>query len=105
MPRAATWGCASTSAWSHTGACGTPTGTATFFDGATQLGTPTALNPSGVATLTTTALILGSHSITAKYNGDPNYGGSTSSDIKMSPDSDENIITYTTPISVTIARK
>ncbi len=56
---------------------GTPTGNVTFFDGATNLGT-SALNGSAVATLSTSALTLGSHSITAVYAGDTNFVGSTS---------------------------
>jgi len=49
----------------------TPTGTVTFFDGATALGTGT-LSGAGTATFTTSALTLGNHAITAKYNGDAN---------------------------------
>jgi large repetitive protein len=46
----------------------TPSGTVTFYDGITLLGTST-LNGSGVATFTTTApLVLGAHTITAQYN-------------------------------------
>ena len=45
---------------------GTPTGTVTFKEGATTLGTGT-LNGSGVATFTTSTLSVGSHSITAEY--------------------------------------
>ncbi|KJY40376.1 hypothetical protein VR41_15080, partial [Streptomyces sp. NRRL B-1568] len=55
---------------------GTPTGTVDFFDGATLLGTGT-LN-SGVATLVVTDLSVGSHALTATYNGDANFVGSTS---------------------------
>jgi autotransporter-associated beta strand protein len=47
---------------------GTPTGTVTFKDGVTVLGTGT-LNGSGVATFTTTTLAVGSHPLTANYNG------------------------------------
>lgn len=54
-----------------------PTGTVTFFDGVTNIGSG-AVNGSGVATLTTSALASGSHSITATYSGDANYAGSTS---------------------------
>ena len=54
-----------------------PTGTVTFFDGATNIGS-TPVNSSGVATLTTSALTVGPHSITATYSGDANYTGSTS---------------------------
>ena len=59
-------------------ATGTPTGTVTFMDGATTLGTG-PLNGSGVATLTTSALSAGSHNaITAVYGSDGNFNGSTS---------------------------
>jgi hypothetical protein len=56
---------------------GTPTGTVTFFDGATPIGTGT-LDGSGVATFTTSTLSVGTHPITAVYNGDGNFLGSTS---------------------------
>ena len=57
---------------------GTPTGTVTFKEGATTLGTGT-LNGSGVATFTTSTLSVASHSITAEYGGDGNFNTSTSS--------------------------
>ncbi len=53
-----------------------PTGTVEFFDGSTLLGSGTVSND--VATLITTALPLGTSSITATYEGDTNYAGSTS---------------------------
>ena len=53
-----------------------PTGTVEFIDGSTELGTGTV--SSDVATLTTTALPLGTSSITATYEGDSNYTGSAS---------------------------
>jgi hypothetical protein len=56
---------------------GYPTGTMTFSDGATVLGTPTVVFP-GKATFTTSALASGSHSITATYSGDSAFVGSTS---------------------------
>jgi MYXO-CTERM domain-containing protein len=56
---------------------GTRTGTATFLDGATVLGTG-AVNASGVATLATSALGVGSHTITVSYGGDTNFATSTS---------------------------
>jgi hypothetical protein len=55
-----------------------PTGTVTFKDGATTIGTG-SLNGSGQAVLVTSALALGTHSITAGYGGDTNFTGSTSS--------------------------
>jgi hypothetical protein len=60
----------------------TPTGTVTFFDGATPIGTSN-LNGSGVATLTTSTLAAGSHSITATYNGDASHSGSTSAPVAL----------------------
>ena len=57
---------------------GTPTGTVTFFDGGNPLGGGT-LNSGGVATLSTSALPAGSHTITATYTTTPAFAGSTSS--------------------------
>src|SRR5206468_230390 len=56
---------------------GTPTGTVTFNDGATPLATNTL--SSGKAIYTNAALAVGSHSITAVYNGDGNFNTSTNS--------------------------
>ncbi len=52
------------------------TGTVKFIQGATVLGQGTVSN--GVATFTTTALNAETHTITASYSGDSNYGASTS---------------------------
>jgi hypothetical protein len=57
---------------------GPPTGTVSFFDGTTNVGN-TQLNSGGIATLTTSTLAVGTHSITAAYKGDTNFGNSTSS--------------------------
>lgn len=54
-----------------------PTGTVQFKDGATNLGSPVAL-AGGTATLATSALSSGSHTITAVYGGDSNNATSTS---------------------------
>jgi large repetitive protein len=53
------------------------TGTVAFFDGSTPLGSA-ALGANGSASLTTSALALGAHSLTAQYGGDRNHAGSTS---------------------------
>src|SRR5205807_65841 len=55
----------------------TPTGTVSFLDGTTTLGTGT-LNASGVATFTSTGLSVGSHTITARYGGDATFASATS---------------------------
>jgi hypothetical protein len=59
------------------------TGTVTFLDGSTSLGTA-QLNASGVATLSTTALVAGSNSITASYGGDAKNSSSTSAAVTVS---------------------
>ncbi len=56
---------------------GSPSGTVTFLDGATTIGTG-ALNGSGVATFTTAALGVATHSLTASYGGDASFAASTS---------------------------
>ena len=56
---------------------GTPTGTVTFFDGSTSLGSDTL--GQGAATFTTSSLAAGVHSITAQYGGDANFTTLTSS--------------------------
>jgi hypothetical protein len=55
----------------------TPTGTVTFKNGTTNLGTGT-LNGSGAAVFHTSALAVGTHSITAVYAGNNNDTTSTS---------------------------
>jgi len=52
-----------------TAGLGTPTGNVQFFDGATPLGSAVALDGSGVATLMTSSLTVGSHTISAQYAG------------------------------------
>jgi hypothetical protein len=49
----------------------TPSGTVTFLDGTTALGSTQAI--TGVATFSTNTLALGKHKITASYGGDGNY--------------------------------
>ncbi len=60
---------------------GTPTGTVTFYDGTTALGTGSLSTSGGVttATFTTSSLAVGAHSITASYGGDGHFLGSASS--------------------------
>jgi hypothetical protein len=56
------------------------TGTFTFSDGGTTLGVVN-LNAAGQATLTTSALAIGSHSITASYSGDADDQGVTTTPV------------------------
>jgi autotransporter-associated beta strand protein len=57
---------------SVTGNAGVATGTVTFFEGLTNLGT-VPLNGSGQAVLSISSLSVGSHNISANYSGDTNY--------------------------------
>jgi hypothetical protein len=59
-----------------------PTGTVTFLDGSTPLGTVT-LDNSGQASFTTSALAAGSHTITAVYDGDLVFRVSTSAPLLL----------------------
>jgi Bacterial Ig-like domain (group 3)/NHL repeat len=56
---------------------GSPTGTVSFYNGTTLLGTGT-VNSSGVATLTSSDLPAGSLSLTAVYSGNSGFAASTS---------------------------
>jgi hypothetical protein len=58
-------------------AFGLPTGTVTFKDGATTIGTGT-VSSAKIATLTTKTLTVATHAITAVYSGDVNDLTSTS---------------------------
>lgn len=75
---------------------GAPTGTVSFYDGATLLDSSPLT--AGEATFATAALTLGPHSITAVYNGDASFTGSTSSALTQTVDAAE---TTTTTLSVT----
>ena len=79
---------------------GTPTGTVSFFDGATPITCENAGGQTlsgGVATCTTSTLsVAGSpHSITAQYAGDTNYLGSTSNTVS------QTVINCANPATVT----
>jgi MYXO-CTERM domain-containing protein len=66
---------------------GTPSGTVTFKDGATTLGTGT-LDAGGVATLATSSLAVGSHTITADYGGSASFATSSSAGLGQTVDKD-----------------
>ena len=58
-----------------------PSGIVTFYDGATIIGSGAIVG--GVATVTTSTLGVGSHSMTASYVGDASNGGNTSSALQQ----------------------
>jgi hypothetical protein len=60
---------------------GSPTGSVTFRDRGTVLGTAGLSN--GIATLTTSMLGAGTHHIVAAYGGDSNYLASTSNSLRQ----------------------
>ena len=59
-----------------TSSAGTPSGSVTFYDGSTVLGSGNL--SAGVASLSTTGLSVGTHALTAVYSGSTSYAGSTS---------------------------
>ena len=82
-------------------ASGSITGTVTFYDGTTSLGTGTVTN--GAATFTSSSLSVGTHSITAAFGGDTLYLASTStalSEVVVAP----SIAFAANPTTVTIAK-
>ncbi len=72
-----------------------PSGTATFFSGATMLG----ISPvtSGTATLTISSLPLGAYGFYCIYSGDPNYSSSTSSTVALNIGPARQTITFPPP--------
>lgn len=77
---------------------GVPTGTVTFLNGATTLGTRT-LNGSGKATLTTSALAVGSSSITAAYSGSASFNASTSAVLTQTVNKDSTTSSVTSSLN------
>jgi trimeric autotransporter adhesin len=61
---------------------GSPTGTVTFLNNGTSIGTATL--SGGTATFTASGLPVAVNSITAQYNGDTNFSGSTSTAVPVS---------------------
>jgi hypothetical protein len=77
---------------------GTPTGTVTFKDGTTTLGTSN-LDGAGHATFTTSTLAVASHSITAAYNGSTNFSPSTSSALTQTVNKDATTSAVTSSLN------
>jgi RHS repeat-associated protein len=77
----------------------TATGSVTFLDAGTSIGTATV--SGGTATFTTSTLPAGSHSIIAAYGGDSNYTGSTSSALGQTVNKATPTITWPAPAAIT----
>ncbi len=80
---------------------GLPTGSVTFMDGATTLGTGT-LDAGGQASFTTTALSVAGHSITAVYGGDFNFVTSTSSTLTQTVNQASTTTTLLSSVSPSV---
>jgi Bacterial Ig-like domain (group 3)/Beta-propeller repeat len=81
-----------------------PTGSVTFSNGATTLGSGT-LNASGTATLTTSSLAVGAHSVTAAYGGDSANSASTSSVVSVTINAAAPTVTLSvTPTSIVLGK-
>jgi hypothetical protein len=76
---------------------GTPTGTVTFLDGSSTLGT--GVLSGGVALLTTSGLAVGNQAITISYGGDANFIGSTSSTLTQTVGQDSTSTAVTTSVN------
>lgn len=87
-------------------ASGSPTGTVTFLDGSTALGTGTLNSggtPTATATFSTSSLTAGTHSITAAYAGATGFMASTSAAITQTITAPA-LASALSPTSITIAR-
>ena len=91
-----------TVASANAGTTGTPTGTVTFMEGTTTLGTGT-LGANGTATLTTSTLAAGGHTITAVYGGDTTFATSTSSPVTVQVNQPTATQATTTNLTITPA--
>ena len=79
------------------GGAPTPTGTVTFFDGSVQIGLTQTL-VGGTASVSTAALTLGSHTITAVYSGNSFYEPQTAT---VAP-TQTVVATLPTPVKTTV---
>ena len=81
------------------GSSGIPTGTVTFFDGSTVLGTCT-LDGEGATTLSVSSIHAGSHRLTADYSGDSHNASSDSMAAPLTVAKADQTITWTSPAPI-----
>jgi glycosyl hydrolase family 44/Big-like domain-containing protein len=72
---------------------GTPTGSLTLLDGATQIATPALV--AGAASYSSSTLAAGSHSFTVNYSGDANFAASSSAVVTVTVSAAAKINTTT----------
>ena len=92
-PASTSYGSSITLTATVTSSAGIPAGVATFFNGSNVLGTGT-LNGSGVATLTTSTLPVGTDAITASYAASGNFAGSNSTATNVTVNQASQTITF-----------
>ena len=88
-----------------------PTGSVTFLDGATALGPAVQVASDGSSAFTISTLTAGTHTITAQYSGDADWGASTSSAVSQVVNGNFSTsimlnaanTTYGTPVSATVS--
>jgi len=74
------------------------TGTMQFYENGVAMGAPIAVS-SGVATYTTSTLVVGTQAITAQYSGDANYNSSTSPTINQVVNKAISVLTVTSSLN------
>lgn len=79
----------------------TPTGSVTFSDGSSVLGT-VPLNAAGQASLSASSLSVGDHTITATYSGNTNYFASTSAAVTQTVDQVSTTVTLTSSVNPSV---
>jgi hypothetical protein len=79
------------------------TGTVAFFDGTQQIGSATLAGAQAQASFTTRSLAVGSHAITASYQGDSNYKPSVSAPITVTVSQAQTSITVSALPATAIA--
>jgi len=77
------------------------TGLVSFLDAGRAIGTANLTGSTNQAVLTSAALVVGSHSITAVYAGDSNYAASTSPAVTQMVNDVTPAITWSTPAAIT----
>lgn len=83
-----------------TNSTSTPTGTVTFYNGATSLGTGT-VGSNGTAIFMSSTFTAGPYSVTAQYSGDSSNAGSTSTAQPLTITQATPVITWASPTAIT----
>lgn len=86
-----------------TPAQGTVAGTVQFFNGASALGSPVAVDAQGRASLTTSRLPVGDNNITARYSGNAEFETSTSTGTVVTVNPGDVTVDLSSPYNPTVA--